>query len=75
MFRLYISATCPAYRTQLHFINLMQQSLTAGKESSPLVMESEVSHSYKISKIIVLYILIFMFLDSRREDKSFWTEW
>jgi hypothetical protein len=22
-----------------------------------------------------LYILIFMFLDSRREDKRFWTEW
>jgi hypothetical protein len=26
-------------------------------------------------KIIVSYILIFMFLDSRREDKKFWTEW
>jgi hypothetical protein len=25
-------------------------------------------------KIIVLYILIFIFLDSRREDKRFWTE-
>jgi hypothetical protein len=25
-------------------------------------------------KIIILYILIFMFLDSRREDKRFWTE-
>jgi hypothetical protein len=25
-------------------------------------------------KIILLYILIFMFLDSRREDKRFWTE-
>jgi hypothetical protein len=27
------------------------------------------------SKIIVLYILIFMFLDSRQEDKRSWTEW
>jgi hypothetical protein len=26
-------------------------------------------------KIIVLYILVFMFLDSRREDERFWTEW
>jgi hypothetical protein len=26
-------------------------------------------------KIIVLYILIFTFLDSRREEKKFWTEW
>jgi hypothetical protein len=25
--------------------------------------------------IIVVYILIFMFLDSRREDNRFWTEW
>jgi hypothetical protein len=24
---------------------------------------------------IVLYILIFSFLDSRREDKRFWTDW
>jgi hypothetical protein len=26
-------------------------------------------------QIIVLYILIFMFLDSRLEDKRFWTQW
>jgi hypothetical protein len=26
-------------------------------------------------QIVVLYILIFTVLDSRREDKSFWTEW
>jgi hypothetical protein len=26
-------------------------------------------------KIIVLYIPIFMVVDSRREDKRFWTEW
>jgi hypothetical protein len=37
---------------------------------------NQVSHSYRTTgKIIILYIIIFMFLDSRREDKGFWTEW
>jgi hypothetical protein len=36
----------------------------------------QVSHPYKTTgKITVLYILIFIFWDSRREDKRFWTEW
>jgi hypothetical protein len=35
----------------------------------------QVSHPNKTtSKIMVLYILIFTFLDSRREDKGLWTE-
>jgi hypothetical protein len=29
----------------------------------------------RIYKTIVLFILIFMILDSRGEDKRFWTEW
>ena len=39
-------------------------------------VNDQVSHPYKTtSEIIVLYILIFKFLDSNLEDKSFCTEW
>ena len=43
---------------------------------SSLNVSDQVSHPYKTAgKIIVLYILVFIFLGSKQEDKSFFTEW
>ncbi|PNF25245.1 hypothetical protein B7P43_G13294, partial [Cryptotermes secundus] len=70
--------------TSCHFISLRSKyspkkntlfSNTLRLRSS-LNVRDQVSHPYRTTgKIIVLYILIFMFWDSRREDKRFWTEW
>ena len=43
---------------------------------SPLNVSNKISHPYKTTdKIMLLYILIFKFLDSKLEDKRFCTEW
>jgi hypothetical protein len=42
----------------------------------PLDVRDQVSHPYKTTgKIIVLYVLIIKLVDSRQEDRRFWTEW
>jgi len=43
---------------------------------SSLNVSDLVSHPYKTTvKIIILYVLIFIFLDNKLEDKTFCTEW
>jgi hypothetical protein len=43
---------------------------------SYLNVKDHVSHPYRTTgKLIVLYSLFFTFLDSRQEDRRFWTEW
>jgi hypothetical protein len=43
---------------------------------SPLNVRDQVPHPYKTKgKFIVLYVLVFKFLDSRRKDRIFWIEW
>jgi hypothetical protein len=65
-----------------HFIpfglNILLSTLFSNTLSlvcSSLNVRYHVSHPYRTTgKIILLYIQIFMFLDSRREDKRFCTE-
>ena len=40
---------------------------------NPHSVKDQVSHA--TDKIIVLYTLILIFLDSKQEDRRFWTEW
>jgi 5-keto 4-deoxyuronate isomerase len=43
---------------------------------SSLNVRNKVSHPHRPkSKIMFLYIIIFMFLCSKHKDKRFWTEW
>ncbi|PNF33414.1 hypothetical protein B7P43_G04158, partial [Cryptotermes secundus] len=70
-----IHATCPAHLILLP--NILLNTLFSNTLSlcSFLNIRDQVSHPYRtICKIIVLYILILMFLDSKREDERLWAE-
>jgi hypothetical protein len=41
----------------------------------PIMSETKFHAHTELSKIMALYILIFTFFDSRREDIRFWTKW
>jgi hypothetical protein len=46
------------------------------KHPPPFISETKFhTHKQPQVKIVLLYNLTFPFLDSRREDKRFWTEW
>jgi hypothetical protein len=65
----------PPITSSLFGPNIFLFSNTLSLRSS-LHVKDQASHPYKTTgKIIVLYNLMFKFLDNRREDKSFWTEW
>jgi hypothetical protein len=56
----------------------LQQSLLENTQSMflSLTVKDQVSHPYETTdKIIVLYILLFVFEDNNQKDKRFWNEW
>jgi hypothetical protein len=64
--------------TSLFGPNILLSALFSNTLSlfSSLNVLDKVSHPYKTKhKIVVLFILIFKFFDSRHEDRRFWTEW
>jgi hypothetical protein len=66
----------PPVTSSLFGPNILLSTLFSNTLSlcSSLKVRHQVSHPCRTTgKIIVLYALIFMFLDSRREDIRFWT--
>jgi hypothetical protein len=76
--KLWSSSLCsflhpPVTSTILHRTNILVSTLFSNtlNTCSSLNVRDQVSHPHKTTgRVIVLYILIFTFLDSRREDKD-----
>jgi hypothetical protein len=70
---LHSPVTSPPWGPHVLLSNLFSYTLSL---HSSLNVSIQVSHPYKAtSKITVLYILIFKFLDSKLEDKIFCAKW
>jgi hypothetical protein len=70
------SCEAPQYAVFSNLLSLHLSLVQIFSLCSSLNVREQVSHPYRTTgKIIVLHILIFMFLDIRREDKMFWTKW
>jgi hypothetical protein len=72
------SSLCSLLTSSLLGPNILLSTLSSNNLSlcSSLSVQDKVSHPYKTKgKIIVLYTLSFVYLDSNLEDKRFSTEW